>query len=142
MSEQPNHILYIVMRKDLYDNNPGKMMAQAAHAGTKFVFDMKEDGTKEQLVQLEEWAGGYGFGTKVVLEATQEEIINAIDSLGSNMGSDGDTPIFCGAVYDPTYPYSNYYGKRFTAYELTCMYAFVPEDRLSENLLGDFPLHK
>ena len=75
--------LYIIMRQDLYDNTAGKMMAQAAHAGTKFVFDFY-DNNPSAAEFLNEWRGNRGFGTKIVLQGTLTEIMKAKDIMNEH----------------------------------------------------------
>lgn len=141
--------LYIIMRKDLYQMNPGKLAAQAAHAGTKFVFDVLDhqlthnqanpdnNGWSTELsTDMHEWAGDKGFGTKITLEAKLSEMHDttiAMEEFGLQTGM----------VKDPTYPYSNWNGDHYTSIEETCMYVFAPCDVPQEalNYLRKFKLH-
>lgn len=84
-------VLYIFMRTDLPSLNPGKAMAQAAHAAN-IVSEKFKDRPNYQ-----EWVGNRGFGTTIVLGATLTEINKAVE----------DTELagaFSGIVTDPTYP--------------------------------------
>lgn len=115
--------LYIVMREDLWDMNPGKGMAQAAHAQAEF------DAYIERYVENNEgldkfdknlipsvtlWKERRTFGTTLVLFMPLDD-----------MGLITFNVNHYGYVTDPTYPYRNYYGKVFTRSEVTCMWVFV-----------------
>jgi len=116
--------LYIVMREDLWDMNPGKGMAQAAHAQamfddyvSKYANDlyMKEvDLDPDFIDKIRDWRGGRGFGVTTVLSAPLGDFDNI------SMGVEHND-----FVEDPTYPYRNYYKQMFTRSEVTCMWAFV-----------------
>ena len=127
-------VLYIIMRADLYQMNPGKGMAQAAHAANLFEHKIQscikatDNETLSQLALItgavRKWRGDRGFGTTIVLEATEKEIRDLYDHLDPN-------PKYClqfGLVYDPTYPYKNFYGDVYTQEELTCAYVFAAND--------------
>lgn len=90
-NKQPvqQHKLYIIIRNDLPSLNPGKAMAQAAHAANQFVHDVKNK-------QVKEWQkDGQGFGTTIVLSASIGEI--------NSIYNTSDEP--CDYVVDETYPY-------------------------------------
>ena len=125
--------LYIVMRKDIPDMNPGKAMAQAAHAQADFdAYLSSMTGTDNddfwQAVSL--WREDREFGTTLVLSATLEKmtIVNAVND-------------HCGMTVDPTYPWRNWYGEMFTSNETTCMWCFVYSDEEIE-YMRQFDLHK
>jgi peptidyl-tRNA hydrolase len=128
--------LYIIMREDLYDNSPGKMMAQAAHAQSDFdayVDDccapqFKQD--DELWSNVSKWREDRTFGTTLVLSATLNDMLTTCDNMDH-----------CGLTVDPTYPWRNYYGKLFTSEEVTCMWAFVWKDEEIE-YMRQFDLHK
>lgn len=122
--------LYIIMRRDLWDNNPGKMMAQAAHAQALFDLYDKSDILEEYCVWRGDGTDNAGFGPTVVLDATWEQMC------------DIETRIPCsGMVVDPTYPWRNWYGEYFTSSETTCMWAFVWEEKDIE-YLKQYKLHQ
>lgn len=130
--------LYLVMRSDLYQMNPGKLAAQAAHAATQFVYDTIDANDTELSDQVYHWrnqAGG-GFGTKITLAATQADILAMVDWMRAQ-GRMANT------VVDPTYPFTNYFGDAFTASELTGSYVFAPTSTPAAVLdyLKQFPLH-
>jgi len=121
MDEITEARLYILVRTDIPCGNPGKMMAQAAHAGTQFVFDVLKSDDEELRTEMEGWAeqGGGGFGTKITLAATEDQILDITNSMEMQ-------DLQAGLVVDPTYPMTNYFGEFFTRSELTCGYVFVP----------------
>lgn len=129
--------LYILMRTDIPQMNPGKLGAQAAHAGTQFVFDVLKNGDESLRTAMAGWAEqGGGFGTKITLAATEEQIrdaVNGMEQLGYQAG----------LVVDPTYPMTNYFGEFFTRSELTCGYVFMPHTVSAAVLEGlkEFDLH-
>ena len=109
--------LYIVMREDLWDMNPGKGMAQAAHAQADFSAYqsslVNRDGD-EFWRAMSVWREDREFGTTLVLH----EPMDTMSKISMNVAH-------WGFVTDPTYPYRNYYGKVFVRSEVTCMWAFV-----------------
>lgn len=123
--------LYIIMREDLWDGNPGKMMAQAAHA--QALFDAYDFTANDCLETYCEWRGDgancLGFGVTLVLSAPRSEWMDI--SLGVK---------HYGYVNDPTYPYRNYYGKVFTESEDTCMWVFATTKEEVEHM-KQWPLH-
>lgn len=121
--------LYIVARSDLWHNNPGKMMAQAAHA--QALFDLYDKG--DFLQEYAEWRGDgpdcIGFGPTIVLKATWEEMCDIEENIAHT-----------GMVVDPTYPWQNWYGETFHSAETTCMWAFVWKET-EFDYMKKYPLH-
>lgn len=126
--------LYIVMRRDLWDMNPGKAMAQAAHAQADFDLYMFPDRTSEKSKEIADavlaWREDRKFGTTLVLH----EPLLRMKEISENI-------LHSGMTVDPTYPYRNYYGEVFLREEITCMWAFAytPEDL---EYMRQFDLHK
>ena len=141
--------LYILMRTDLPSMNPGRAMAQAAHAANQFVYEHGKD------KNVKKWQrDANGFGTTICLAATKSSIDNLFKI---------DTQHLSGLVYDPTYKFevsaelSSYINiAALTAPtikkedgssimfrdELTCAYIFISEDDPDrEKLVGHFSLH-
>jgi len=108
--------LYIIMREDLWDCNPGKGMAQAAHAQADFDAYVQGRPEAEFYSAVQAWKEDRSFGTTLVLSATMKEMDDICDNVR-----------YRAMTIDPTYPYRNYYGKVFTSEEATCMWAFVWE---------------
>ena len=109
--------LYIIMREDLWDMNPGKAMAQAAHAQAEFgAYQsslVNQDGD-EFWQAMSAWREDREFGITLVLSAPKSEWGDIVWKVQHS-----------GIVTDPTYPYRNYYGKVFVRSEDTCMWVFV-----------------
>jgi len=78
---------YIVMRRDLWDMNPGKAMAQAAHAQADFDLYMFADTTLPKSKEIADaviaWREDRNFGTTLVLH----EPINTMSKISMNVGS-------------------------------------------------------
>ena len=118
--------LYIIMREDLWDMNPGKAMAQAAHAQAEF------DAYQSSLVNqdgdvfwqaMSAWREDREFGITLVLSAPKNEWMDIASGVEH-----------CGYVVDPTYPYRNHYGKVFTVSEDTCMWVFATTQEEIEHM--------
>ena len=124
--------LYIIMREDIADMNPGKAMAQAAHAQAEF--DEHCDGefalNDSFAHEYTQWRDGLAFGTTIVLRAELHKL-KEITSVISHSG----------LVFDPTYPYRNWYGKLFTAEEITCAWACAYSE-LDIEFMQQFALHE
>lgn len=128
--------LYLLVRKDLYDLNPGKLGAQTGHAGSKFAGQVLRGKDKALIEQYDAWDAGRGFGTKITLSATKNDILDVVKTAQ-------ERGLVADVVVDPTYPFRNYFGEVFVAEELTCAYIFAPTD-VSQEMLDDlrkFPLH-
>mgnify|MGYP001552194038 CR=1 FL=1 len=130
--------LYIVMRKDLPDMNPGKSMAQAAHAQADFeawrrVILQQPNHYGDLIAEFERWCEDRAFGVTLVLHETLETIDQIVENTN-----------FSGKTVDPTYPWRNYYGEVFTSNQVTCAWVFVcNESHLDEeSYLKMFDLHK
>lgn len=130
--------LYILVRTDISQLNPGKLGAQAAHAGTQFMADVIAKDNVNLTGQMQDWLnqGGGGFGTKITLAALEEEIPVTCQRM-RDFGLQANT------VVDPTYPMLNYFKVPFTRAELTCGYVFCPPDTPAAALevLRQFDLH-
>ncbi len=123
--------LYIIMRRDLWDMNPGKGMAQAAHAQADFDAYTENNYNNEDFRSAHiAWCEDRNFGTTLVLHAT----IDRMHEIRTTIRHSDMT-------IDPTYPYRNYYGEIFTREEVTCMWAFVYNDE-EIDFMRQFELHK
>jgi peptidyl-tRNA hydrolase len=107
--------LYILMRTDLESMNPGKGMAQAAHAANQFVHEYSK------LSEFGDWAKqAEGFGTTIVLGGGNEEDIARVASDCAYREG-----FVAGLVRDPTYPVKD--GEAVHLISLvTCAYVFTP----------------
>jgi hypothetical protein len=122
--------LYIIMREDLWDMNPGKGMAQAAHAQADFDSYVNGRPEAEFYSAVQAWKEDRSFGTTLVLSATLKEMDDICDNV-----------MFRAMTTDPTYPYRNWYGKVFVREEITCMWAFVWIDE-EIDYMRKFKLHQ
>jgi len=124
--------LYIIMREDIQDMNPGKAVAQGCHA--QALFDLYNHGDNGILEPYCAWRGDgedcLGFGVTLVLSALWEQMCDIEDCVKHT-----------GMVVDPTYPWRNYYGKTFTTAETTCMWAFPTTEQEFE-YMHQFDLHR
>lgn len=128
--------LYILMREDLPDMNPGKAMAQAAHAQADFDAWVDTLSPNDQMLwRIQEWKEDRTFGRTLVLSAD----LQFIESMMNKAGWFG-----VGMTVDPTYPWRNFYGKVFTTVEVTCAWCFAcdltPPDQIE--FLKSLPLHQ
>lgn len=104
-------VLYIMMRNDLPSMNPGKAMAQAAHA--QALLDQRVSqllDTNKRAAYFYRWFNlyrdwreeGRGFGTTLVLAGNYVSIENALMQVDYyNTGN-----LVYGRVFDPTYPFT------------------------------------
>lgn len=106
--------LYILMRNDMDSLNPGKAVAQGAHAANVFADQMRY--TTLFKKEYNKWAGKRGYGTTITLSASKKEI-EELDS--SNVEYPMDL------IIDETYPLKD--GKTTHYFPcLTCGYIFAP----------------
>lgn len=96
-SEAPR--LYVLMRTDLASMNPGKAVAQGAHAANQCAHEIVVAGSAEQRALLAEWEAqtGNGFGTTITLGVREAEMRSAV-LVARALGLHADV------VHDPTYP--------------------------------------
>jgi peptidyl-tRNA hydrolase len=95
----PQPYLYILMRTDLASMNPGKAVAQGAHAANQFQ-TRAQSKTPATITRLlyEDWAGSAdGFGTTITLGVNEKQMRSAVD-YANRCG------FMSGVVHDPTYP--------------------------------------
>lgn len=138
MTENMESVLYIVMRSDIPDMNPGKLAAQAAHVSSDFEMwvrslEAQPDQYGELLGEIACWrTGANSCGTTICLSATESEIVNAVT------GTD-----FSDYFRDPTYPWKNWYGEHFTTNEVTGAWFFVCNENPNDlAILKKFNLHR
>jgi hypothetical protein len=126
-----NPRLYIVVREDIADLNPGKMAAQAAHAQADFEEHVEKHYVDDQFRSAHiAWCEDRNFGVTLVLNATLEKIKEIKQQIAHS-----------DFVVDPTYPWRNWYGKTFVSKEITCLWAFVWTDQDIE-YMRQWPLHQ
>ena len=122
-----DEVLYILMRDDMESLNPGKGMAQSAHASNIFMIaNIKDDGFRR-------WAGERGFGVTIVLAANVDQILEKY-KLAKKSG------FKTGLVRDETYPLTD--GDTLHLLDIvTCGYVFGDRDEL-QSILGDLELYR
>lgn len=135
--------LYILMRSDMVSMNPGKGMAQAAHAANAFIHNVDETMRKfettvwsEQAAFVRHWQRQtpQGFGTTITLEVPSENELRAHIDAAQEFG------LFSGIVHDPTYPVRD--GKITHLIPVdTCGYIFVSDPENLPNATRQLSLH-
>src|SRR5687767_4956007 len=109
-----------MMRNDLVDLNPGKAMAQAAHAANQFMHSVVIPALDKGPLKnyLTEWRDqAQGFGTTIVLSATKSQIQQIIP-LALSEGYLADF------TFDTSYPIKDGNDVMHVS-ALTCAYVFV-----------------
>ena len=125
-------ILYILMRTDMDSMNPGKGMAQAAHAANQFACRAEQT---THIGFYKEWAHYNGFGTTVVLGVDSEA------SLAEQIADASANGFLAEEVRDPSYPVRD--GRVTHLVDIiTCGYILVPDrDKEKPSMLGKLLLH-
>lgn len=126
-----NPRLYIVVREDIADLNPGKMAAQTAHAQADFDAHVETQYLDDQFQSAHiAWCETRNFGVTLVLSTTLDKIKEIKQRIAHS-----------DYVVDPTYPWRNWYGKTFVTNEITCLWAFVWTEQ-DIDYLRQWPLHQ
>lgn len=143
--------LYILMRTDLESMNPGKAVAQGAHAANQFVHEVEKcrddiDGASiqgtpkdvfpeefENIEMYDYWATrtGDGFGTTICLGVNEDQL-KRIVAAGQTAG------MISNVTHDPSYPLRDGDVTHFLPLD-TCGFIFGDKDEL-KILLGQFNL--
>jgi len=128
--------LYILMRTDIADMNPGKAIAQGSHATSDFEkwirgIRAQPDQYGELIAEYDRWREDRSFGRVIVLEATLDQMVTVVQE-----------NCFAGMTVDPTYPYRNWYGDLFVAEEVTCAWCFICDQTLPSDSLRELKLHR
>ena len=145
MENEPFPVLYILMRNDLDSMNPGKAVAQGAHAANQFgsaMEDLKDRpeigdaltmGEEDLLDRYNAWRNqtSQGFGTTITL-GVDEWMLHLVVEAAKDAGYAADV------THDPEYPLVD--GRVVHKIPLdTCGYVFGYKDKL-KILLGQFDL--
>lgn len=94
-------ILYVLMRSDVPDYQPGKAMAQANHAGTQFMKRAAQLTDHSFRVHFDEWFNAAdGFGICIVLTCTSLQMKTRV-AIAHHLG------LVAYIVHDPSYPIRN-----------------------------------
>jgi peptidyl-tRNA hydrolase len=121
---------YTVVRNDTdsLSRHSGKIAAQVGHAATKMILD---GFAPKKLIS--KWAGDRGFGVKIVLSASPEDMYQAVELAG-------EVNVAAGIVYDPSFPVHD--GSVLHLIPLdTCAYFFGMKSD-TRKILSNFPLMK
>lgn len=113
--------LYILMRQDMQSMNPGKAVAQGAHAANQMVFTLDRE-RETHMGWLDEWQGSTpgGFGTTITLDVPGRAL-NAVVEWAKTLG------LHAGVTHDPTYPLKD--GDTFHLIPVdTCGFVFGPKN--------------
>lgn len=141
-------VLYIFMRTDMESLNPGKAMAQAAHAANQMAIHVraitekahKTDGGGFVKHCLNEWEQqGVGFGKTIVFNGdTLEYVKDLIETMEAEQGL---KPWRHGTVLDETYPITDGRMTHLLPIE-TCVWWFgdISDETLKAYFSG-FTLH-
>ena len=123
--------LHILMRTDMASMNPGKGMAQAAHAANAFVHDWGE--SSECVLDWQKQTP-QGFGTTITLAVTNEEAMSDMIDIARALGYPS------GIIHDPSYPVRD--GEITHLIPInTCGYIFVADASKPPPGLSILPLH-
>lgn len=142
-----NPVLYILMRTDMESLNPGKAMAQAAHAGNALETRCNREvqvGLLEGNLSAEMLGDAYcawkhqtsqGFGTTIVLGGSMSLISMDVKRL-QGLGYLADI------VHDPSYPIRDGDVTHLIPLD-TCAYVFAPDkdDPMIRMSLSSYGLH-
>lgn len=148
LTNEPNPVLYILMRTDMHSMNPGKAMAQACHAANCFVGFVqsleKAKAPKHLINLLKYWQNStkQHFGTTIVLDGGKlSDIQTTISKCMSNPGN-----VAAGMIWDPSYPIND--GSTMHYLNIpTCAYVFLDNKDLENcapeiEALKKLPLHR
>ena len=124
------------MRTDMESMNPGKAMAQAAHAANEAVAKMEWIISDSQATQMEEWLKEWkdnrAFGTTIVLAAKYSDFSSVkLKSV--------DAGLLFSEVFDPTYPVKDGEVTHLIPI-VTCAYVFGPVDKC-QPVVANMQLH-
>lgn len=134
--------LYILMRSDLDSLNPGKMVAQGAHAANQFthtmdaiIKDMDDNSPVSSFFLYQAWKTStpHGFGVTICLDVDGYQLPLVVNAARR-------AHFVAGVTHDPSYPLLD--GKVLHSIPLdTCGYVFGDKSDL-RILLGQFDLLK
>jgi len=143
-AQRSNPYLYILMRTDMESMNPGKAVAQGAHAANQFVHEMGTLATggngllsvneKLNLLMFENWEAStpHGFGVTITLEVNLDwlELITQSAKTAGHISQ---------VTLDPSYPLRDGDFLHLIPV-ITCGYIFGDKEKLKV-LLSQFNLH-
>lgn len=123
------------MRTDMASMNPGKAVAQGAHAANIFgeIMHTPPFDNSPFFDEFREWQGIRMFGTTITLGVN-------LDQLYEKNRKASDAGFICGICHDPTYPLRDGDYTHLIPVD-TCGYIFGSKERLAD-ILGDLELMK
>lgn len=140
-------VLYILMRRDIDSLCPGKMAAQACHAANACVYninlmdqsDIGYDPCRKMLKEWQEQSDGQGFGTTIILSASDIEQVAEILNLIRAESTEISTRT--GIIHDETYPLKDGSFTHLIPLD-TCGYVFCRKsDAATIEILSKFNLY-
>jgi peptidyl-tRNA hydrolase len=137
MTTKTNDVyLYILMRTDMASMNPGKAVAQGAHAANMFgelMARRRESPAKgdHTIKQFAQWQDNRMFGTTITLSVNLEQLMAKVEQAIT-------AGFVSGVCYDPTYPLRDGDYTHLIPVN-TCGYVFGSKEELS-SILGDLEL--
>jgi len=126
-------ILYLMMRSDLPDFNPGKLAAQAAHVASEFEnWTRCVEEQSDVLDSIKQWRKQAGTcGTTICLIATDDEISSSLIEFD-----------YGGDFIDPSYPWRNWWGDlQLTAFRTGAWFFVCDQNHYDLEFLKKFDLH-
>ena len=118
-------VLYILMRTDMKSMNPGKGMAQAAHAQAAFTWKITHTEHLPQNVDFgyQRWCEQtpQRFGTTIVLDGGDEKYMLHIIDVVKQLDN-----VVAGVVHDPSYPVRDGRAMHHTPCN-TCAFVFLDQ---------------
>lgn len=134
--DQKNLYLYILMRTDLASMNPGKAVAQGAHAANMFgelmaTLRFNNKKSNEKVDDFAAWQGDRMFGTTITLSVDAKQLQERIAAAQA----EGFVAAVC---HDPTYPLRDGAYTHLIPLD-TCGYVFGEKEALA-SILGDLEL--
>lgn len=135
-------ILYVVVRSDMESLNPGKAMAQVAHAANQFwkkVSGLGKESKNSFLYDLaSQWSEqADGFGTTIVLDGLDGPTM--VDWYSELENS--SVQMIRGVTVDPQYPIRDGKVTHLVPDVMTCMFVFGDKFQL-EHHTRNFKLHR
>jgi peptidyl-tRNA hydrolase len=135
MTEKDNDlVLYILMRTDLDSMNPGKAIAQGAHAANAFIEEHLRDSGRLEIEASWREQTTQGFGTVITLSVCEAQMTSAV-LFAKEQG------LRSGIVHDPSYPIRDGVATHKIPLD-TCGYIFGSHsDPKVIAIVGGFNLH-
>jgi hypothetical protein len=137
MERKNEPTLYLILRRDLQDMNPGKAVAQGSHATDDFnawknkIIRYDYQYSSKLISEFLRWQEDRNFGRCIVLQGTLEEMANIVQCND-----------FADLTTDPSYPWENWYGDVFLTEEVTAAWCFICDETTACETLRGLSLHR